>query len=196
MSRTSKAAHLAAVMVRWANDATRIAEKTIGPLLDLFIRLWLAGIFWASGMVKLQNWTIALYLSAHEYPVSWLDPLAAAWLGEAIEIVCPPAAGVRPCDAVRRSADADPVPVLLSGLGSTLVLGDSVRMVCHQGCRADLTRRTDRAQDRGHRPPLGGEDHPCLRGPLAPGRSLHQASAALLDRRPVLPVGCHEDQQL
>jgi uncharacterized membrane protein YphA (DoxX/SURF4 family) len=25
-----------------------------------------------------------------EYPVSWLDPLAAAWLGEAIEIVCPP----------------------------------------------------------------------------------------------------------
>ena len=90
MSRTSKAAHLAAVMVRWANDATRIAEKTIGPLLDLFIRLWLAGIFWASGMVKLQNWTIALYLSAHEYPVSWLDPLAAAWLGEAIEIVCPP----------------------------------------------------------------------------------------------------------
>ena len=25
-----------------------------------------------------------------EYPVSWLDPLAAAWLGEAVEIVCPP----------------------------------------------------------------------------------------------------------
>jgi uncharacterized membrane protein YphA (DoxX/SURF4 family) len=56
----------------------------------VFIRLWLAGIFWASGMVKLQNWTIALYLSAHDYPVSWLDPVTAAWLGEAIEIVCPP----------------------------------------------------------------------------------------------------------
>ena len=25
-----------------------------------------------------------------EYPVSWLDPVTAAWLGEAIEIVCPP----------------------------------------------------------------------------------------------------------
>ena len=90
MSRTSKAARLAAVMVRWASDAVRIAEKTVGPLLDLFIRLWLAGIFWASGMVKLQSWTIALYLSAHEYPVSWLDPVTAAWLGEAIEIICPP----------------------------------------------------------------------------------------------------------
>jgi uncharacterized membrane protein YphA (DoxX/SURF4 family) len=90
MSRTSKAAHLAAVMFQWAEDATRIAEKTVGPLLDLFIRLWLSAIFWASGMVKLQSWTIALYLSAHEYPVSWMDPVTAAWLGEAIEIVCPP----------------------------------------------------------------------------------------------------------
>ena len=90
MSRTSKAPRPAAVTIRWASNAVRIAEKTVGPLLDLFIRLWLAGIFWASGMVKLQNWTIALYLSAHEYPVSWLDPVTAAWLGETIEIVCPP----------------------------------------------------------------------------------------------------------
>jgi len=82
MSRTSKAPRPAAVTIRWASNAVRIAEKTVGPLLDLFIRLWLAGIFWASGMVKLQNWTIALYLSAHEYPVSWLDPVTAAWLGE------------------------------------------------------------------------------------------------------------------
>jgi len=90
MSITSKATHLAALTIRWASEAVRITEKTVGPLLDLFIRLWLAGIFWASGMVKLQSWTIALYLSAHEYPVSWLDPVTAAWLGETIEIVCPP----------------------------------------------------------------------------------------------------------
>jgi NADH dehydrogenase/putative oxidoreductase len=86
----SNPAHLAAVTVRWASEVSRIAERTVGPLLDLFIRLWLAGIFWASGMVKLQSWTTALYLSAHEYPVSWLDPVTAAWLGETIEIVCPP----------------------------------------------------------------------------------------------------------
>jgi NADH dehydrogenase/putative oxidoreductase len=69
---------------------SRFAQKTAGPLLDVLIRLWLGGIFWASGMVKLQSWTTALYLSAHEYPVSWLDPVTAAWLGETTEIVCPP----------------------------------------------------------------------------------------------------------
>jgi putative oxidoreductase len=90
MPGTFKAAHPAADTIQWMSDATRITEKAVGPLLDLFIRLWLAGIFWASGMVKLQSWTIALYLSAHEYPVSWLDPVTAAWLGETIEIVCPP----------------------------------------------------------------------------------------------------------
>jgi NADH dehydrogenase FAD-containing subunit/uncharacterized membrane protein YphA (DoxX/SURF4 family) len=89
-ARRSGTAHLAGEIVRWAGDVTRIAETTMGPLLDLFVRLWLAGIFWASGMVKLHSWTIALYLSAHEYPVSWLDPVTAAWLGEAIEIICPP----------------------------------------------------------------------------------------------------------
>ena len=86
----SHPAHLAGVTIRRASDVSRIAERTVGPLLDLFIRLWLSGIFWASGMVKLQSWTTALYLSAHEYPVSWLDPVTAAWLGETIEIVCPP----------------------------------------------------------------------------------------------------------
>jgi uncharacterized membrane protein YphA (DoxX/SURF4 family) len=90
MPGTFKAAHPAADTIQWMSNATRITEKAVGPLLDLFIRLWLAGIFWASGMVKLQSWTIALYLSAHEYPVSWLDPVTAAWLGETIEIVCPP----------------------------------------------------------------------------------------------------------
>jgi len=89
-AKRSSSAHLAAVTIRWASDAMRIVEITGGPVLDVFIRLWLAGIFWVSGMVKLHSWTTALYLSAHEYPVSWLDPVTAAWLGETIEIVCPP----------------------------------------------------------------------------------------------------------
>ena len=89
-AKSSNPAHFAAVTVRWASDVSRFVQKTAGPLLDVLIRLWLGGIFWSSGMVKLQSWTTALYLSAHEYPVSWLDPVTAAWLGETIEIVCPP----------------------------------------------------------------------------------------------------------
>jgi len=88
--RRSNPAHLAGVIIRWAGEVMRFTETTVAPLLDVFIRLWLAGIFWASGMVKLQSWTTALYLAAHEYPVSWIDPITAAWLGETIEIVCPP----------------------------------------------------------------------------------------------------------
>ena|SRR6266446_4280358 len=76
----SNAAHLATWVIQRTGDVVRIAEKTAGPLLDLCIRLWLTEIFWTSGLVKLQNWTIALYLSAHEYPVSWLDPVAQAGL--------------------------------------------------------------------------------------------------------------------
>src|SRR5260370_35974699 len=90
MSRTSKATHLAALTIRWASEAVRITEKTVGPLLDLFIRLWLAGIFLASGMVKLQRWNIALYLSAHEYPVSWVDPGTAAWRADTTPLCLPP----------------------------------------------------------------------------------------------------------
>jgi NADH dehydrogenase/putative oxidoreductase len=70
--------------IRWAGEATRIAETTAGPLLDVFIRFWLAGIFWASGMTNMELWSTTFYLAAHEYPMT------AAWLGEAIEIVCPP----------------------------------------------------------------------------------------------------------
>jgi NADH dehydrogenase FAD-containing subunit/uncharacterized membrane protein YphA (DoxX/SURF4 family) len=70
-------------------DALGLAERTLGPALDLFIRWWLASIFWVSGLLKLANWQTALELARSEYPVSWLDPVAAAYLGAGIEIVCP-----------------------------------------------------------------------------------------------------------
>ncbi len=58
-----------------------------GPLVDLLIRILLARSFLASGTVKLTNWTTALYLAAHEYPVSWMSPLAAAYTGVTIELL-------------------------------------------------------------------------------------------------------------
>src|SRR5262249_10676577 len=47
------------------------------------------GIFWRSGLLKVMSWDTALYLAREEYPVSWLNPVTAAWLGAAIELVCP-----------------------------------------------------------------------------------------------------------
>jgi NADH dehydrogenase/putative oxidoreductase len=72
-----------------AHDLLGFADRTLGPVLDLTIRLWLAQIFWVSGLLKVMSWQTALYLAANEYPVSWLDPVTAAWAGAAIELICP-----------------------------------------------------------------------------------------------------------
>src|SRR5258706_4060731 len=68
-------------------DGLRIAEKSVGPGGDLLIRLSLAQVFFVSAIVKLSNWDNALYLAAHEYPVSWMSPVTAACLGGAIEFL-------------------------------------------------------------------------------------------------------------
>jgi NADH dehydrogenase/putative oxidoreductase len=57
------------------------------PLADLLIRFMLARSLLASGTVAMTNWTTAQYLAAHEYPVSWMSPLAAAYIGVTIELL-------------------------------------------------------------------------------------------------------------
>lgn len=64
-------------------------ERSLWPLLDLVVRLWLAQAFWVSAMVKIANWQGALHLAAHEYPVPWMGPVTAAYLGIAIELIAP-----------------------------------------------------------------------------------------------------------
>jgi NADH dehydrogenase FAD-containing subunit/uncharacterized membrane protein YphA (DoxX/SURF4 family) len=81
---------MTARLISVARDALSFAEHSLGPLLDLFIRLWLAQSFFASGMVKAANWNTALLLATYEYPVSWLGPHTSAVTGLAIELICPP----------------------------------------------------------------------------------------------------------
>jgi NADH dehydrogenase FAD-containing subunit/uncharacterized membrane protein YphA (DoxX/SURF4 family) len=63
--------------------------RIFGPLLDLYIRLWLAQIFLVSGLLKVANWENALSLARYEYPVPWMDPVTAAYTGVAIELFAP-----------------------------------------------------------------------------------------------------------
>jgi len=65
------------------------ADRVAGPLLDLYVRLWLAQTFLVSGLLKVANWDNALALARYEYPVSWMDPVTAAYTGVAIELVAP-----------------------------------------------------------------------------------------------------------
>ena len=63
----------------------RILERSAGPVVHLLVRMWLAQMFFASAVVKLAHWGDALYLAAHEYPVAWMNPVTAAYLGVSIE---------------------------------------------------------------------------------------------------------------
>jgi len=76
-------------LINYASDLNRLSQATLWPAFDLFLRLWLAQLFWVSGMQKLTNWETALYLSANEYPVSWMNAVSAAYVGVTIEFLCP-----------------------------------------------------------------------------------------------------------
>jgi NADH dehydrogenase FAD-containing subunit/uncharacterized membrane protein YphA (DoxX/SURF4 family) len=67
--------------------AASVARWWIWPKGDLTIRLWLAQLFLLSGMLKLKSWQSALELAAYEYPVSFMSPLHAAYLGVTIEVL-------------------------------------------------------------------------------------------------------------
>ncbi|MGB8528543.1 MAG: DoxX family protein, partial [Rhodoplanes sp.] len=68
---------------------TTFLEKGAGAVLDLAIRLWLAEIFFVSGILKTVNWEVTVFLYANEHPVPGLDPATAALIGTGIELFCP-----------------------------------------------------------------------------------------------------------
>jgi NADH dehydrogenase/putative oxidoreductase len=82
----SRETHAATVVGGFAY-AYRAAEQSLGPVLELAIRIGLAQIFFVSAVLKIANWDNALYLAANEYPVSWIRPATAAYLGVAIELI-------------------------------------------------------------------------------------------------------------
>ena len=59
------------------------------PALDLFIRLWVANVFWASGLTKIASWDSTVALFTYEYHVPLLSPAMAAFLGTAVELTMP-----------------------------------------------------------------------------------------------------------
>ena len=67
----------------------RIMEQSVGPLADLLIRLWLAKVFFVSGVLKIFDLSNAPYLSHVAYPVPWVEPLSPTYLGAAIQMLIP-----------------------------------------------------------------------------------------------------------
>lgn len=80
------------------NIATRISNlanpvirglEFLSPLIDLGIRLWVANVFWKSGLTKIQSWDSTIALFTYEYQVPLLSPEVAAVLGTGTELIFP-----------------------------------------------------------------------------------------------------------
>lgn len=59
------------------------------PLVSLLGRLYVAQVFFTSGLTKLRDWDITLALFADEYHVPLLSPPVAAVMGTAGELALP-----------------------------------------------------------------------------------------------------------
>lgn len=60
--------------------------NALAPLGDLVIRLWVANVFWKSGLTKIQSFDTTLQLFRYEYSVPLLSPEVAAYLATFSEL--------------------------------------------------------------------------------------------------------------
>ena len=67
---------------------TRLLDA-LQPLAALLARLYVAQVFFLSGLTKLRDWGTTVALFTDEYKVPFLSPAAAATLGTAGELVLP-----------------------------------------------------------------------------------------------------------
>jgi putative oxidoreductase len=68
--------------------ATRVLDP-LRPLMLLGFRLYIAKVFWMSGLTKIRDWSVTLALFTNEYHVPLLPPAVAAVMGTATELSMP-----------------------------------------------------------------------------------------------------------
>ena len=72
-----------------------VTKSAIGGLdflqsvLDLGLRLWIAKVFFASGLTKIDSWDTTLWLFEEEYQVPFLSPQIAAVMATSAELLLP-----------------------------------------------------------------------------------------------------------
>jgi len=84
--------HLVAPAATIIERAKHIADKVetwLAPVLQLAIRLWIANVFFKSGMTKIADWPSTLFLFEFEYQVPILPTNVAAAMGTTFELTMP-----------------------------------------------------------------------------------------------------------
>jgi putative oxidoreductase len=74
--------------VALAHAALRGLDR-LSPAIDLVVRLFVATVFFKSGLTKIANWASTLSLFENEYAVPLLPPEVAAALGTTVELAFP-----------------------------------------------------------------------------------------------------------
>ena len=83
----SSASHIDKVRSAW-RPLTRLLDA-LQPLAALLARLYVAQVFFLSGLTKLRDWGTTVALFTDEYKVPFLSPAVAAAMGTAGELVLP-----------------------------------------------------------------------------------------------------------
>lgn len=79
-----------ATLLRRSQPVTTWLDTWLQPVALLALRLYLARVFFLSGLTKIQDWDTTLLLFTEEYHVPLLPPAVAAVLGSAGELLLPP----------------------------------------------------------------------------------------------------------
>jgi len=87
MSAFSSASPLGRLAALYCPVARLIGK--LQPLLLLGLRLYVARVFFMSGLTKIHDWSVTLALFTNEYHVPVLPPAVAALLGTATELSMP-----------------------------------------------------------------------------------------------------------
>ncbi len=67
----------------------RFLDTVFSPFLFLVIRLWMANIFFKSGLTKIGSWQTTVSLFSYEYKTPFFGPEVAAYLATSIELIAP-----------------------------------------------------------------------------------------------------------
>lgn len=81
MTLAERTTRLAAPVIRGLDSLT--------PFIDLGVRLWVANVFWRSGLASVHDWETTVDLFRYEYSVPLLSPHVAAVLGTGVELIFP-----------------------------------------------------------------------------------------------------------
>ncbi|MBK8894795.1 MAG: DoxX family protein [Propionivibrio sp.] len=73
----------------FASRGIALIERWLTPAFDLAIRLYVASVFFKSGLTKIQDWGSTVALFQYEYHVPVLPPELAAFMGAAGELGLP-----------------------------------------------------------------------------------------------------------